>query len=164
MKKEELHNLIERYFDADLTSREEQELLELLLHDDGDDPEVREAIAVLAAVKAHPMNSSDSSHRKRTGLNSKSRWIRNSINRWSGAVAAILVLITVGVTIFNRSEKHPDGDIIAYMDGVKVEDRTQIINIITSQLEDIEKASEDFSSEVAGDLEELSWIINNEDI
>lgn len=164
MKKEEIHILIDRYFDAELSLKEEQELLNLLLLEDSDDPEIREALAVMTAEHVNTSTSPSYGPVKSGNLKTLHTQKRHSLGKWIGAAAAFVAIVSIGAALFVSEKENSNGDMFAYSESVKIEDKAQIFNIINSQLEDIVIAYEDLSSEVADDLDDISRILNNKDI
>lgn len=160
MNEKEIHKIIDLYFEAQLSLSEEEELFKSLLAFKGKDRKVDEALAVMLMARL-PMESSSS------GLRPQPR-------RFSGlrpviAVAAsITLLFAIGVTSFwhysNRQAADEAGGIMAYVEGVKVSDHSEIMKIVDDQLNDIGISSELFAQTIAEDLDDIVDAFNEEGI
>ena len=155
MKEYDIHKMIALYFDAQLSRAEEEELLEKLLSFKGKDRKVDEALAVMLMARS-PLMHPERKQRSRRG-----------IHIWKAAAAAAL-LAGIGTAALWRSSAYEQTGamegMVAYVGGVKVEDRTEIMEIVENQLNDIGICSDFFAQEVFSDLDDIRQAFNSEDI
>lgn len=149
MNKDELYNIIDRYFEASLTREEEHELLNTLLPLEGSDPEIDEALAVMLASR-FPMPSVASARKPRRLM--------------IGIAASIAVLLAIGIPLIRRTRSSPGSGMIAYVAGVKVENPNEIMKIIDIQLNDIGESSQLFSQTVTTDLDDIREALISDDL
>ena len=164
MKEQNIHKIIDLYFEAQLSPHEEKELFSLLLAFKGDDDRVNEALAVMLmsrnpAMLAELGESSTLKHplkRNLTGFRNLKR-----------VVAVALVVITLATPLLYR-HYHDRGveleGMMAYVGGVKVSDHSEIMKIVDDQLNDISTSSELFSQTIASDLDDIRNAFNEEGI
>ncbi len=148
MKHKELYHKIDRYFDGELSSHEERQLLKELLPLEGQDPLVDEALAVMLASRL----PAKLSNRK-----------RHPMRLMAGIAAAVVAIFAIGVLIHYPTHSRNSG-MIAYVGGEKVENPKEIMNIIDNQLSDIGESSEFFAQTVSADLDDICSALNSEGI
>lgn len=154
MTREDLHLLIERYFNAE-TSVEEERLLRLeLVRDksDGSDPIVQQAKAVLGFSLA----STDTAaiHPQTRHTFAPSIW-RN--------VAAIIAAVAVTSSIMVGIMRQQQGECVAYLNGQRVSDRETVMELMFSDLGDMGEASAGIDADIAIDLGDMANAINSLD-
>lgn len=149
MNKDELYNIIDRYFEASLTWEEEHELLNTLLPLEGSDPEIDEALAVMLASRI-PMPRVASARKPRRLM--------------IGIAASIAVLLAIGIPLIRQARSSPDSGMIAYVAGVKVENPDEIMKIIDTQLNDIGESSELFAQTLGNELDDIRDALISEDL
>ena len=161
MKTENIHELIDRFFEGELSADEERALLALLIEHAEGDPEAEEALAVMTCTRILPHNTAG----KETGRQKASR--RHSM-LWRGvAAAAVIATTTAGILFLTRSEgvRQPIQEMtIAYVDGVRIENRDEIMKIVAGQLDDLSLASAEIRMEVTGDLDDIRNALNMDGI
>lgn len=147
MDDKKLHELIEKYFEAELSVKEERMLLGRLLHYDGEDPVVDEALAVMGYARGQ------------TGVTE--RGIKSWRRRVMYAAAAVAGVMIISVGFFSRRNSIDTIDsCYAYVNGVKIENSVEVTAIIADQLGELSDASEKVSDVVAGDLEDMKQAFN----
>lgn len=147
MDDKKLHELIEKYFEAELSVNEERMLLGRLLHYDGEDPVVDEALAVMGYARG------------KTCVTERSirSWRRKVI--YAAAAVAGVVMISLGFFHSGNSIDTIDS-CYAYVNGVKIENSVEVTAIIADQLGELSDASENVRDVVAGDLEDMKQALN----
>ena len=153
IEEDKIHEMIDLYFDGELSSEDERKLLGMLLKYPAGDPEVEDALAVMTAIRSVPATRA-----------------RNRTPIWKGIAAALATLLISGafLTVLGLAIK---GSVFGnadnagvYVNGVKVNDETVVLNIIQSQLDDISMASEEVNSELSSDLDDIFNALNEDEI
>ena len=146
MKEDNIHKMIDLYFDAQLSRSEEKELLERLLSFKGKDMKVEEALAVMLMARNRIIEPVRTVRRK------------SKIRAWNIA-AAVALLVATGITAVWQSSHNDSGHamegMVAYIGGVKVSDHAEIMKIVDNQLNDIGECSDFFAQEVSSDLDDI---------
>ena len=117
--------LIEGYFEGTLSQDEENALKVFLASEDGQGPEYDEVRAVMgffAAGKA--VNRSLSL--------SKGRWFCKPINRIAAIAAGLAIIITLGVSLYNRNNV-----CVSFVGGQKITDKEVVMNDVDNILADL---------------------------
>ncbi len=162
MKEDDIQILIERYFDAELSLSEEKELLNMLLSREGKDPATDEALAVMLLAKSSGVShvgGLDSGKKRR----SHGVLARNIRIRSVAVVAALAVIVSVAALVgaFSVRQGGYDG-MVAYVGGVRVNDRSEIIKIVDNQLSDMGMCSDFMMQEVSADLGDIRQALNSD--
>lgn len=153
MEEDNIHKMIDLYFEGELSSEDERKLLGILLKHPSGDPEVEDALAVMTVVRAVPASSA-----------------KKRILIWKGIAAVLAILLISGafLTVLGLAIK---GSVFGnadnagvYVNGVKVNDETVVLNIIQSQLDDISMASEEVNSELSRDLDDIFKALKEDEI
>ena len=158
MKKENIHELINRYFEGTLSLEEERELLTHLLENADGNPEAEEALAVMTLT-----------HMPATTAPQASRKPLPHFRRWknAAAAAAVIAIGAIGITVMSLSDKFTDKPqklAVAYVKGEKIENKDKIMSIISGQLDEISFASAEVGTEVISDLDDIRNALNMEDL
>lgn len=154
MKKTDIHKGIDLYFDAQLSIKEEDELFHALLSYKKKDPKVDEALAVMLMTRK-PRDLSGSP---------KSRFV-DKARFWRGAAAIALIAGACSIALWHNGHSEIDSDgMMAYVGGVKVNDKSVIMKIVDDQLDDINTSSELFAQAIADDLDDIRDALNEEGI
>ena len=159
MKEENIHKIIDLYFEAQLSRSEEEELLRSLLAFKGEDEEVKEALAVMLMARRTSIPATQSMQSTQNSRTHRFRILRR-------AVAVVLVIISCTALLYHF---HPNAGVeiegmVAYVGGVKVSDHSEIMKIVDDQLNDISMSSELFSQTIATDLDDIREAFNEEGI
>ena len=164
MKEKNIHKIIDRYFDAQLSRSEEEELFRLLLAFKGDDDKVKEALAVMLMGR-NPAVLAEHDREAVIKAPLKSRF--SGFRGLKRVVAVALVVITCATPLLYR-HYHKSGveieGMMAYVGGVKVSEHSEIMKIVDDQLNDISTSSEFFSQTIASDLDDIRNAFNEEGI
>lgn len=132
-----IHQLIQRYFDAETTLTEERELRRLVAPLAGSkDPEIQEVRAVLGYLSAAP----------RKQKRSHSRWVAIG-----SVAAAIAVVAIIGVKLIFGNDS--PSECYAYVGIERITDRAAVEESILNDLEVISEASEDIDNDINTDLQ-----------
>ena len=149
MNKEKIYNKIDLYFEAQLSGEQERELLKTLLPLEGTDTAIDEALAVMLASRI-PMPAAESAGKP--------------LRLILGIAASIALLIAIGMPLIRHAVSPHDTTMIAYVDGVKVDDHDEIMKIIENQLNDIGESSELFAQTVTTDLDDIREALITDDL
>ncbi|MDE6379225.1 MAG: hypothetical protein K2L11_02035 [Muribaculaceae bacterium] len=149
MNKEKIYEKIELYFEAQLSAEEERRLLKVLLPLEGSDPVIDDALAVMLASRI-PIPAAESAGKP--------------FRLIFGIAASIALLIAIGIPLIRQAVSSRDSVMIAYVDGVKVEDHDEIMKIIDTQLNDIGESSELFAQTVTTDLDDIREALISDDL
>lgn len=147
MKTEDIHTLIERYFDGATSIDEERWLRENLPKMQGASPEIDEALAVMGYAAALAKSTA---RKPKTGH--PYRWIA------SAAASLALILAAGGFYSYHLNYKEKP-TFFAYAGGVKI-DRQEAIRLITAQMEEMSEASRGIQADVEDDLADFRNIID----
>lgn len=145
MKKEDIHILIERYFEGETTLAEERRLRENLPKMQGESLEIDEALAVMGYA-ASP--DKDSVRRKRPAL-----------YRWIAAAASFALIMAAGGIYTHYLKDSQKSTFMAYSGGVKI-DREEAMQLIAAQMEEMSDASQDIKTVVEDDLADFRNILD----
>ena len=159
MKEENIHKIIDLYFEAQLSRSEEEELLRSLLAFKGEDEEVKEALAVMLMARHTSIPATQSMQSTQNSRTHRFRILRR-------AVAVVLVVISCTALLyhFHHNAGVEIEGMVAYVGGVKVSDHSEIMKIVYDQLNDISLSSELFSQTIATDLDDIREAFNEEGI
>ena len=155
MRIEDLHRNIDLYFDAQLSLAEEDRLFKSLLSFKGDDSKVEEALAVMLRTRMEKRPSGLQTGKTRSRL------------RPLYAAAAALIAVVCISALWQRTGIDNSGNMegmVAYVGGVKVSDRSEIMKIIDDQLNEIGESSELFAQTVSSDLDDIRDALNDDGI
>ncbi|MDE6023644.1 MAG: hypothetical protein K2G13_09110 [Muribaculaceae bacterium] len=153
IEEDKIHEMIDLYYDGELSSEEERKLLGMLLKYPSGDAEVEDALAVMTAIRSVPAPKV----KKRTPI-WKEVAATLAILLISGAFLTILGLAIKG-SVFGNADNAG-----VYVNGVKVSDETVVLNIIQSQLDDMSMASAEVNSELSSDLDDIFKALNEDEI
>lgn len=150
-----LHSLIERYFAGETSVAEERTLRSLLADTPlGADPLADEARAVMGFSLASPL--------PRAVPRRKAKRLAPTLRAWSGAAAAAVILLAIGIDMERIPRATPTADrCVAYIDGRAVSDDTAVMALMRSDLAAVGTASSEVSSEISADLSQIGEALNN---
>lgn len=130
---EEWKELVERYFEATLSDKEEQELRLFLASEEASLPFFDEAKAVMgyfSTQKAQKQKKRKKAHRAIIG----------QITRYSAAAAIVGIIIT-GIWHYNQQEIY-----IAYVDGKKITDRETVMQQMHKAIAQVSNNTSEYSA------------------
>lgn len=156
MNRDQLHNLIERYFNAETTTEEERLLAEKLLAIPPGDPEADEALAVMGYARASASPAGKISAGRKTG--------RKPIRRIIAGVAAAAALAIAASAVFTESgDLGPaSGECIAYVNGRRIDDEKVVMDIVAAQLGEMGDVADGISMQMESDLSDIREAMNFE--
>ncbi len=160
MKEENIHKIIDQYFDGRLSCQEEDELLHSLLAHDGDDSKVNEALAVMLMARSPQILAPE---RKPAHLLA-GRFFRHRGLKGAAAVALVVISCVTALLYPRHNAGGEMTGMMAYVGGVKVSDHSEIMKIVDDQLNEICMSTEFFTQTVASDLSEIRNAFNEEDL
>lgn len=142
---EQLHNLIDRYFEGETTLDQERQLRQLLAATTDDSPDIAGARAVLGVTKKIVVS------RRRPYFK---RFVVSSV------AASIIVAVLIGGAVLSRQQtQHPV--MMAYVGGEKTTDTDDILAIMHSQLNSISTADREVNAEIDAQLTVMNDLIDN---
>lgn len=144
----QIHEMINRFFEARLSQDEERDLLLLLLNMEGQDQIADEALAVMLATRLSPEPKAK-------------KLKRTSLRRMTAIAASIALIFGSGALIMNHSR---DTQTFAYVSGKKINDPNEIKNIVATQLQDIGESTDLFTQALSTDLEDIREALTADDI
>lgn len=138
----QIHDLIERYFDATATEAEERRLKQILATTKLLTPQIEEAKAVFSFYAA--------SKAKAVPKRSK----RFSMPRIAAAIAFVAVTATAATLLFheNKSENH----CIAYVGRVEITDQDRVLSLMAGDLQSFGQAAENIEDDINNELSILA--------
>lgn len=149
MDKKTLHLLIAKYFDADTSVEEERLLLKEALRLEGKDPLADEVLAVMGYARSKPIKSSNA-------LRISPIW------KISGIAAAVVAIGIGGISFMSTLSYETGNECYAYVNGVRIENQTDISHLIQQQLGEISEADENMEESISNDLEDMNNALNIE--
>ena len=150
MNSKELHELIEKYFDARTSTEEEKLLLDILLHWEEDDAMADEALAVMGYARVRP-SARKSAVRKKT------------FQRIAAAACLCGLLAIAGLT-FLGDNGTADVEFYAYVDGVRIEDENRISSLVLSQMSEMSEANETVMNTISEDMGDFGEAFKEEEL
>ena len=141
---EQIHQLIDAYFDARTTLEEETLLRQILANVDVSTPKIQEARAVLGLFAYNRRNTAG---KKKLAVQFK-RIIKYA--------AIIAVCAVIGVTVTNKIIEGESTKNMAWIGGKVVTDEDVTLNLLNEQLQDIATANENTFDMVAENFNDVS--------
>lgn len=148
LNQEQLHRLIERYFNADTTVNEERVLLTELATTHLDSPVINEARAVMGFSLSHRSVHKPVAKRR--------PWLR--------AAASVAVLATIAVTGYRASlNSYTTAECFAYVDGERITDKSTVLSMMFEGLSNVADAAEESQEQALDSFENLVWAMEQID-
>lgn len=137
LSEEELTELIERYFDCETSEDEEVQLKCELSVTEYRNPVIEEAMATMGFFAA-----------TKPVVSKKKR--RGAVIAWrvASAAAVMALMVTIGVHFMSNSGSIGEDYCLAYVNGMKVSNRAEVMALLQNELDDVSAVS----SEESGDL------------
>lgn len=157
MNTESLHNLIEKYFDAQTSPEEETLLLKESLSFKGEDPLIDEVLAVMGYARIKHLSAKAS---LKNGMNKKMKSSRMSLVMIAASMAVFLM---VGASVFftSRSVLSVPDECYAYVNGDRTENELEIRSIVAAQMSEMGDADNEIEGTIAGDLHDFRNAFND---
>lgn len=149
MTTEEIDKLIDRYFAADTTIEEERILKKLLLSRAYLSDKQKETLAIMGYFAHAP----------------KKRYPPVRLSpKYAAAIIALIALIASFDFILSKHSTIAvtDPTCVAYVKGVEINDKAEIMGLVTAQLAEMSKVSEEITDEVTNNMNELRNALNLE--
>lgn len=147
MNNDELYKLIDRYFNAETTVEEECLLRTILLSRAYLSAKQKEALAVMSYCAIVP--------KKKWGL------IRLLPKYASVVGATILLIVSFSILFGNRLSTNVTATTcIAYVEGVEINDKDEVMQLVSGQLAEISSVSDEMTEEVTKNMNELKNALN----
>lgn len=165
MKYDKLYKIIDLYYEAQLSSSEEDELFHALLAFEEEDSKVKEALAVMLMARNPEILAAECA--EPTILRPANKRWHSTLRPAKYAAAVVLTVIAcVTALLYHSYIYHSDENegMMAYVRGVRISDHSEIMKIVDEQLYDISMSSELLSQTVATDLDDIRNAFNEEDI
>lgn len=143
---EQIHQLIDAYFDARTTIEEETLLKQILANVDVTTPKIQEARAVLGLF-AYKRKSVKGKNKKKIALRFK------KILKYAAIIAVCSV---VGITVTNKIIENESTKNIAWIGGEVVTDEDVTLKLLNEQLQDVATANENTFDMVAENFNDVS--------
>lgn len=121
------HTLVRRYFDAQTTSEEESRLRHFLLTSPLRDADFEEARAVMGLVAIANACHTTTHHTS-----------RHRFHRVLTLAASFALLLSLGTLIVLTQSKHADNECVAYVNGHKVTNEQEVINLLHRDIEQVD--------------------------
>lgn len=148
MNTEQLNTLIERYFNGETSVAEERILRDELAASQLGSPEINEARAVMGYSIAQR-----NTHHK---ANNRRVWLR--------AAASLAIIATLTVTAYRLNlNDHISTQCFAYVDGQRITDNDQVINMMFEGLSNVADAADESQLQAISSLEDLVSAMNQLD-
>ena len=156
MNRDQLHILIERYFNAETTIEEERRLAEELLALPPGDPEADETLAVMGYARRPATTAKPTPAKKRSG--------RKPLRRIIAGAAAAAALAIAASAVFTESgdPKPTSGECIAYVNGRRIDDEKAVMNIVAAQLGEMGDVADDISMQMENDFSDIREAMKSE--
>lgn len=138
----QIHQLIERYFDATTTEAEERQLRHLLATTKFLTPEIEQARAVIGFYAASKE------------INQKKRKRTINLPRIAAAVVIAAVSATAATLFFSGNET--ENRCIAYVGGVEITDQDHVLSIMHEDLQLFEDAADNIEADLDNELSILA--------
>lgn len=149
MNKNELHILIERYFNAETSVEEEKKLRNSLLSLVCPDDEEQEALAVMGYASLIPV---------------KTKRPVSRLYRYTAVAACLLVLIAGIYKTVEMDRIDEQSKCIAYVGGMAIKDEAAVMNLVASQLSDMSQMSKEMHSEIENDFNDIITAIETTEL
>lgn len=153
MEKEKLHKLIQLYFDGETSLEEERSLLAQLLSMPPGDALADEALAVMGFARCG-----------NTGKKRKSTVSRHGIYKTTSVAAACVASAAVCVGLFAYFSRPVNSfyneECVAYVGGEKIENESEVMSLISDQLDEMSVASDAVEKEINDDLNDIREIMD----
>lgn len=144
---QDIHKLINAYFDCTLSEQEELRLKYMLATTDEDTDDVREAKAVLgvfAMERKLSQGAQPITHSKR------------SIIRYAAAAVAGFAIVVGGVKYVEYKE---DNTCVMYVNGEKISNEKIVLAQMKGQMDDISEAADNTDQTMSSQLDDIASVL-----
>ncbi len=147
---QDIHILIEAYFDCTLSEQEEQQLKQMLATTEEDTADVREAKAVLG-VFAMERKLSKGARPIQHPTNSRKRIIR-----YAAAAIAVFAIVFGGI---KYAEYQNDNACVMYINGEKISNENIVFAKMLGQMDDISEAADYNDQTMSKQLDDIASVL-----
>lgn len=143
---QDIHKLIESYFDSILSEQEEQQLKQMLATTEEDTADVREAKAVLGVFAMERKFSQDT----------PIQHSRKHIVRYAAAAIAIFAIVFGGI---KYAEYQNDNACVMFVNGEKISNENIVLAQMLGQMDDISEAAEYNDQTMSNQLDDMASVL-----
>ncbi len=151
---QDIHKLIEAYFECTLSEQEEQQLKQMLATTEEDTADVREAKAVLGVFamerKLSQYAQPNTNHAPRITHSNR------SIIRFAAAAVAVFAIVFGGI---KYAEYQEDNACVMYVNGEKISNENIVLAQMTGQMEDISEAADYTDQTMFNQLDDMASVL-----
>lgn len=147
MKDKELDSLIDKYFEGETSLQEEKDILKELMIHPREGTKYEETLAVLsfASLGHHEVE-----------VKQKDTFKLSIRKYYKVAAAACISVAILAGSVFVSTDSYNDSDFIAYVDGNRIENKTEVYQLAMADLEEF--GQEDIYQVVSDQLEEFGQV------
>lgn len=164
---QDIHKLIEAYFDCTLSEQEEQQLKQMLATTEEDTADVREANAVLGVFAmarrlsqdAQPTTNSCASQVFRRASSESALRIMHSKRSIFRYAAAAVAICTIVFGSMKYAEYQEDNACVMYVNGEKISNEKVVIAQMMGQMDDIGEAADHNDQTMLNQLDDIASVL-----
>lgn len=143
---QDIHKLIEAYFDCILSEQEEQQLKQMLATTEEDTADVREAKAVLGVFAME----------RKLSQGTPVPHSRKRILRYAAAAIAVLAMAFGGM---KYAEYQNDNACVMFVNGEKISNENIVLAQMLGQMDDISEAAEYNDQTMSNQLDDMASVL-----
>lgn len=151
---QDIHKLIEAYFDCTLSEQEEQQLKQMLATTEEDTADVREAKAVLGVFAMERKLSQDA--QQITNHEFRITHSKRSIVRYAAAAVAVFAIVIGGMKYVEYQE---DNACVMYVNGEKISNEKIVLAQMVGQMDDISEAADYNDQTMFSQLDDMASVL-----
>ena len=151
---QDIHKIIEAYFDCTLSEQEEQQLKQMLATTEEDTADVREAKAVLGVFAMERKLSQDAQPITNNEL-SITHSKRNFV-RYAAAAVAVFAIVIGGMKYVEYQE---DNACVMYVNGEKISNEKIVLAQMVGQMDDISEAADYNDQTMSSQLDDMASVL-----
>ena len=151
---QDIHKLIEAYFDCTLSEQEEQQLKQMLATTEEDTDDVREAKAVLGVFAMERKLSQDAqpiTNNEFSITHSKRNFVR-----YAAAAVAVFAIVFGGMKYVEYQE---DNACVMYVNGEKISNENVVLAQMMGQMDDIGEAADYNDQTMSSQLDDMASVL-----
>lgn len=151
---QDIHKIIEAYFDCTLSEQEEQQLKQMLATTEEDTADVREAKAVLGVFAMERKLSQDA----QPITNNEFRITHSKRNfvRYAAAAVAVFAIVFGGMKYVEYQE---DNACVMYVNGEKISNENVVLAQMMGQMDDISEAADYNDQTMSSQLDDMASVL-----
>ena len=150
---QDIHKIIEAYFDCTLSEQEEQQLKQMLATTEEDTADVREAKAVLGVFAMERKLSQDApiTNTELSITHSKRNFVR-----YAAAAVAVFAIVFGGMKYVEYQE---DNACVMYVNGEKISNENVVLAQMMGQMDDISEAADYNDQTMFSQLDDMASVL-----